>query len=78
VAAGSGQELVRFDQVALTFPGGSGRSPVEVIRELDLCIEGGEFVAVIGPSGTTRAICRVACGSVSKSPALSPSIRRSC
>jgi len=55
VAAGSGQELVRFDQVALTFPGGSGRSPVEVIRELDLCIEGGEFVAVIGPSGCGKS-----------------------
>src|SRR6516164_10239714 len=55
VAAGSGQELVRFDRVALTFPGGAGRSPVEVIRELDLCVQGGEFVAVIGPSGCGKS-----------------------
>jgi NitT/TauT family transport system ATP-binding protein len=50
-----GQELVRFDRVMLTFPGGSGRRPVEVIRELDLDIRAGEFVAVIGPSGCGKS-----------------------
>ena len=32
---GLGQELVRFDRVALTFPGISGRRAVEVLRRLD-------------------------------------------
>ena len=50
-----GQELVRFDRVALTFPGGSGRSPVEVIRELNLDVQASEFVAIIGPSGCGKS-----------------------
>ena len=50
-----GQELVRFDRVALTFPGGSGRSPVEVIRELNLDVQASEFVAIIRPSGRGKS-----------------------
>jgi len=55
VSGAPGQELVRFDRVALTFPGGSGRSPVEVIRELDLDVQASEFVAIIGPSGCGKS-----------------------
>jgi NitT/TauT family transport system ATP-binding protein len=47
--------LVRFENVALTFPGASGRSPVEVLRGLDLDITAGEFVAIIGPSGCGKS-----------------------
>src|SRR6516165_4573141 len=55
VSGAPGQELVRFDRVALTFPGGSGRSPVEVIRELNLDVQASEFVAIIGPSGCGKS-----------------------
>jgi len=48
-------EFVRFDGVGLTFPGGSGRPVVEVIRQLDLRVKVGEFVAIIGPSGCGKS-----------------------
>ncbi len=50
-----GQDLVRFDRVALTFPSAQGRDPVEVVRRLDLDIGSGEFVAIIGPSGCGKS-----------------------
>jgi ABC-type nitrate/sulfonate/bicarbonate transport system ATPase subunit len=51
----AGELLVRFDDVGLTFPGASGRAPVEVLRQLDLAIAGGEFLADIGPSGCGKS-----------------------
>jgi ABC-type nitrate/sulfonate/bicarbonate transport system ATPase subunit len=50
-----GEDIVRFDGVALTFPGGAGRHAVQVIRQLDLGVRAGEFVAVIGPSGCGKS-----------------------
>jgi NitT/TauT family transport system ATP-binding protein len=55
VSGRPGEELLRFDRVSLTFPGGRGRSSVEVIRELDLTVRPGEFVAIIGPSGCGKS-----------------------
>jgi NitT/TauT family transport system ATP-binding protein len=55
VGAPSDQQLVRFDGVTLTFPGASGRAPIDVLRHVDLAIEPGEFVAIIGPSGCGKS-----------------------
>jgi NitT/TauT family transport system ATP-binding protein len=55
VSGRPGEELVCFDRVALTFPGGTGRSPVEVVRELNFNVQAGEFVAIIGPSGCGKS-----------------------
>jgi NitT/TauT family transport system ATP-binding protein len=49
------QQIVRLDNVALTFPGRSGRAPVEVLRRLDLGVSPSEFVAIIGPSGCGKS-----------------------
>jgi NitT/TauT family transport system ATP-binding protein len=51
----SDQQLVRFDGVTLTFPGASGRAPIDVLRHVDLAIEPGEFIAIIGPSGCGKS-----------------------
>jgi ABC-type nitrate/sulfonate/bicarbonate transport system ATPase subunit len=55
VSGHPGEKLVRFDRVALTFPGDIGRSPVEVVRALDFDVQAGEFVAIIGPSGCGKS-----------------------
>src|SRR5690242_12385195 len=49
------QELVRFDNVELTFPSASRRRTLDVLREFDLVVRPGEFVAVIGPSGCGKS-----------------------
>jgi NitT/TauT family transport system ATP-binding protein len=55
VTCGIGEELLRFDRVALTYRSDTGRGDVEVIRELSLSLWEGEFVAVIGPSGCGKS-----------------------
>jgi NitT/TauT family transport system ATP-binding protein len=47
--------LIRFDRVCLTYPAAPGRSPVDVIKDIDLEIRPGEFVSFIGPSGCGKS-----------------------
>ncbi|MCX5947990.1 MAG: ABC transporter ATP-binding protein, partial [Cyanobacteria bacterium] len=50
---------VRFQQVGKTYPprqgGGGGGAPVEVLRQLDLQIDDGEFLVLVGPSGCGKS-----------------------
>ena len=46
---------VRFEALSKTFPGRRGDRPVEVIRQLDLSIEDGEFLVLVGPSGCGKS-----------------------
>jgi multiple sugar transport system ATP-binding protein len=46
---------VRFQKVGKTYPPRRGGSPVEVLRELDLQIEDGEFLVLVGPSGCGKS-----------------------
>jgi NitT/TauT family transport system ATP-binding protein len=47
--------LIRFDSVRMTFPASSGRTSIEVIKDIDLGINAGEFVSFIGPSGCGKS-----------------------
>ena len=46
---------VRFQRLSKTFSGRGGGEPVEVIRQLDLSIEDGEFLVLVGPSGCGKS-----------------------
>ncbi|KEF41531.1 MAG: sugar ABC transporter ATP-binding protein [Cyanobium sp. CACIAM 14] len=46
---------VRFHQVGKTYPPRRGGNPVEVLRQLDLHIEDGEFLVLVGPSGCGKS-----------------------
>ena len=46
---------VRFEQVSKTYPPRRGGEPVEVLRQLDLQIEDGEFLVLVGPSGCGKS-----------------------
>jgi multiple sugar transport system ATP-binding protein len=46
---------VRFHQVGKTYPPRRGGRPVEVLRQLDLRIEDGEFLVLVGPSGCGKS-----------------------
>tara|TARA_B100002051_G_scaffold172132_1_gene162747 strand:- start:2821 stop:4065 length:1245 start_codon:yes stop_codon:yes gene_type:complete len=46
---------VRFEALSKTYPGRRGGPSVEVIRELDLTIEDGEFLVLVGPSGCGKS-----------------------
>jgi len=46
---------VRFQQVSKAYPPHRGSEPVEVLRQLDLDIEDGEFLVLVGPSGCGKS-----------------------
>ncbi|TCD55896.1 sugar ABC transporter ATP-binding protein [Synechococcus sp. BS56D] len=46
---------VRFEALSKTYPGRGGGAGVEVIRQLDLSIDDGEFLVLVGPSGCGKS-----------------------
>jgi multiple sugar transport system ATP-binding protein len=46
---------VRFQQISKTYPPRRGSDPVEVLRQLDLHIQDGEFLVLVGPSGCGKS-----------------------
>ena len=46
---------VRFTDLSKIYPGRGGGDPVEVIRQLNLTIEDGEFLVLVGPSGCGKS-----------------------
>ena len=46
---------VRFQRVSKTYPPRRGAAPVEVLRDLDLTINDGEFLVLVGPSGCGKS-----------------------
>ena len=46
---------VRFEALSKTYPGRRGSAPVQVIRDLELSIEDGEFLVLVGPSGCGKS-----------------------
>ena len=46
---------VRFEALSKSYPGRGGEGPVEVIRDLSLAIEDGEFLVLVGPSGCGKS-----------------------
>ena len=46
---------VRFEDLSKTFPARGGGDPVEVIRQLNLTINDGEFLVLVGPSGCGKS-----------------------
>ncbi|WP_392345881.1 ABC transporter ATP-binding protein [Parasynechococcus sp.] len=46
---------IRFEDLSKTFPGRGSGDPVEVIRQLNLTINNGEFLVLVGPSGCGKS-----------------------
>jgi multiple sugar transport system ATP-binding protein len=46
---------VRFQQVGKTYPPRRGGQPVQVLQQLDLHVQDGEFLVLVGPSGCGKS-----------------------
>ncbi len=51
----SGQHLIEFRGVTKVY--GKGHASMQALRGIDLCINEGEFVAIMGPSGSGKSTC---------------------
>ena len=47
--------MIKTDGVCKTFHGGSGRGPLEVLKNVSLTVEQSEVVCIIGPSGAGKS-----------------------
>ncbi|MGH8178076.1 MAG: ABC transporter ATP-binding protein [Steroidobacter sp.] len=52
---GAGTPMLELSQVTKIY--GEGEGQVRAMRGVDLCIDAGEFVAVMGPSGSGKSTC---------------------
>jgi putative ABC transport system ATP-binding protein len=51
----SEQHLIEFRGVTKVY--GEGQASMQALRGIDLCIDEGEFVAIMGPSGSGKSTC---------------------
>ncbi len=56
-AAGAGATPPLIELRGVTKVYGKGQAAVQALRGLDLCIERGEFLALMGPSGSGKSTC---------------------
>ena len=47
--------MVKTVEICKTFPGGNGRGPLEVLKDVSLTVEQKEVVCIIGPSGAGKS-----------------------
>jgi NitT/TauT family transport system ATP-binding protein len=51
MTTGEQSSLVRYDNVAMTYPSTRGRPPLRALEPVNLSVDRGEFICLVGPSG---------------------------